>query len=220
MKVFALLSSIVLFTACGDDTATGGNGGSGGQPSSGGAPTDGGNGGAPSDGGSGEGGAGGDPGPMKRVFVTSTTFDGNLGGLAGGDAECQALADGAELGGTWMAWLSETAGESPSTRFTQSVDPYVLVGGAQIAADWAALIDGSIDAPIDRDENGAQISDEILVVWTGTTANGTGVSPCCDDWTNTASGGAKGLTSATDATWSFNTGQGCTTLSHLYCFEQ
>ena len=224
MKDFALICGLALLVgACSDDSTTGGNGGSGGSPSAGGSPLVGGMGGAPGadgGGGDGEGGVGGDPGPSKRVFVSSTTTDGMRGGLVGGDAICQALADDARLGGTWLAWLSETNGDSVATRFTQSADPYVLVGGAQIAADWAALIDGAIDVPINRDENGDPISSEILFVWTGTSAMGTGVSPCCEDWTTTSSGAAKGMTDATDAKWSFNTGMNCSELAHLYCFEQ
>lgn len=221
MKLVLICCASALVFGCSDDSATGGSGGSGGEPAGGGAPPLGGSGGAASDGGSGDGGFGGSP-PMKRVFVTSTRFAGDLGGLVGGDAECQALADGAELGGTWLAWLSETnGGQSPSTRFTQSVDPYVLVGGAQIAADWADLIDGAIDVPINRDETGAEIRTAIPYVWTGTSATfPSGVSPCCENWTTTASGGAKGMADATDSTWSFNTGMSCTELGHLYCFEQ
>ena len=33
--------------------------------------------------------------PTKRVFVTNGVWDGNLGGLAGADAKCQASATGA-----------------------------------------------------------------------------------------------------------------------------
>ena len=40
-------------------------------------------------------------------FVTSTTHSGNLGGLAGADAECQRLAAAVGAGnGTWRAYLS------------------------------------------------------------------------------------------------------------------
>ena len=41
-----------------------------------------------------------------RVFVSSATYDGALGGHAGADATCQSLATAAALGGTWMAWIS------------------------------------------------------------------------------------------------------------------
>src|SRR5690606_18750316 len=56
-----------------------------------------------------------------RVFVTNQTFQGNLGGVAGGDELCQTAADSSELtrGGTYKAWLSgTTADSSPSMRFT------------------------------------------------------------------------------------------------------
>src|SRR5207248_2675590 len=43
----------------------------------------------------------------KRVFVTSVMYDGNLGGLAGADAKCQARATAASLSGTYKAWLSD-----------------------------------------------------------------------------------------------------------------
>src|SRR5262249_42934796 len=45
-------------------------------------------------------------GVPKRVFVTSTTHDGNLGGLDGADAICASLAANAGLSGTYKAWLS------------------------------------------------------------------------------------------------------------------
>ncbi|HYL59494.1 MAG TPA: hypothetical protein VEU51_11520, partial [Candidatus Acidoferrales bacterium] len=43
---------------------------------------------------------------FNKVFVTSSTFDGNLGGQAGADADCASLASGAGLAGTFKAWLS------------------------------------------------------------------------------------------------------------------
>ena len=43
---------------------------------------------------------------VKRVFITTASYAGNLGGLVGADAKCQAAATGAALGGTWKAILS------------------------------------------------------------------------------------------------------------------
>jgi len=43
-----------------------------------------------------------------RVFVTSSSWNGNLGGLSGAGAKCQQAADAAGLGGTWVAWLSDS----------------------------------------------------------------------------------------------------------------
>ena len=54
------------------------------------------------------------------VFVTSTTHTGNLGGLDGADAICQARAEsGPAAPGTYKAWLStaaESAASSPHPR--------------------------------------------------------------------------------------------------------
>jgi Protein of unknown function (DUF1554) len=59
------------------------------------------------------------------VFVTSTTHTGNLGGLDGADAICQARAESlnsAAPAGTYKAWLS-TAAESAAARLTHATVP-------------------------------------------------------------------------------------------------
>lgn len=48
------------------------------------------------------------PSGAKRVFVTSATYDGNLGGLEGADAKCALAAESANLGGRWKALLSSS----------------------------------------------------------------------------------------------------------------
>ena len=68
----------------------------------------------------------------KRVFVTSTTYKGNLGGLAGADAKCQTRANAASLGGTWKAWLSDST-TSAASRLTQSVSGYILLNNLEQA---------------------------------------------------------------------------------------
>ena len=88
---------------------------------------------------------------FKRVFVTSTTHTGNLGGLDAADAICQELADNSELTGQYKAWLSNDT-QSPSTRFIQSDVPYVLVDGTQIAINYDDLVDGTIQNVIDLTE--------------------------------------------------------------------
>lgn len=94
----------------------------------------------------------------KHVFVTSDTFNGNLGGLIGADAKCQAAADepfSIVQPGTYFAWISTSSG-SPSTRFTQSVLPYVLPDGTTIATDWDVLVEfTNLMAPIDQTATGA-----------------------------------------------------------------
>jgi len=166
------------------------------------------------------------PPAEKLVFVTSDTFDGNLGGLAGADAICQAAADNAipPLSGVFKAWLSDNT-DSPSTRFTQATVPYKLTDGTTIANDWADLTDGSLAAPINVTENGG-LPGGLPYVWTSTTATGSAELCCanCSEWTSNApifADGWWGNSAASNASWTdTNTGAPCINLVHLYCFEQ
>lgn len=85
----------------------------------------------------------------NRVFVTSEAYNGNLGGVTGADAKCQALADAANLGGTYRAWLS-ASGQAANSRLIHSIHPYGLVDGTLIANDWDHLVSQDLDlaAPI------------------------------------------------------------------------
>jgi hypothetical protein len=162
----------------------------------------------------------------KTVFVTSTTHDGNLGGLTGGHAKCQAAADAAGLPGTFRAWLSDlTLSPSTDPNFTKSLVPYHRTDGVKIADDWTDLTDGTLNATISVDETG-QPSQPLPFpydVWTGTAANGDPESfgYTCIEWTRNLTDPAwVGRTYATDTTWT-DAGVGfCTDQLRLYCFEQ
>jgi hypothetical protein len=64
----------------------------------------------------------------KRVFITSTIYKGNLGGLSEGDAKCQARADAVGLGGTWKAILS-TSTVPAKSRIGYEVAEKVVAAG-------------------------------------------------------------------------------------------
>lgn len=164
-----------------------------------------------------------DCGPC-RVFLTSTTQDGNLGGLDGADAICQNLALAASLPGAYRAWLSDDA-QSPATRFSQSNGPYHLLNGVAIASSWADLTDGTLAAPITLAENGATFDDLGFRAWTNTRANGSGggvQDENCAGWTSSANGsdGDEGQVTATNENWTDFASGTCNNLFHLYCFQQ
>jgi hypothetical protein len=164
-----------------------------------------------------------DCGPC-RVFLTSTTQDGNLGGLSGADAVCQNLAVAASLPGSYRAWLSDDT-ESPSTRFSQSSGPYHLLNGVAIAANWADLTDGALAVPITLAENGATFDDLAFRAWTNTLENGTrgGVqNENCAGWTTAVNGphGDAGPVTTTSVKWTRFSSGTCNNESHLYCFQQ
>jgi hypothetical protein len=106
---------------------------------------------------------------VQRVFVTSTTSSGDLGGLAGADATCQQLADGEGLGGTWIAWLS-IAGVDAISRLVGN-GPFVRAdNSATIAEDRAQLTSGTLFNEIERTESGDIVPG---TAWTGTDPDGT-----------------------------------------------
>ena len=158
----------------------------------------------------------------KLVFVTSTSHDGDLGGIAGADGICAARAAAAGLKGTYYAWVS-TGGSSPNTHFTHSTGAYKLVGtGATVANSWADLTGGSILTQINRDEFGATVTNGTLV-WTGTNADGTRSGQECSNWTTILSGyyGSMGQVGNLNSFWSnFIPHNYCDSSARLYCFQQ
>jgi hypothetical protein len=89
--------------------------------------------------------------PMT-FFVTSTTHSGDLGGLAGADAQCQNLAAAVGAGGhTWRAYLSTTGTQAePGVNARDRIGdgPWHNANGVMIAANVADL-----HGDIERDRN-------------------------------------------------------------------
>jgi hypothetical protein len=156
----------------------------------------------------------------KLVFISSASYNGNLAGLTGANAQCNTLAANAKLSGTFMAWISTSEG-SPSTTFAQSLLPYTLVNGTLIANNWTDLISGSIHNPINRNESGDEFGG---AVWTQTNTNGTYLSNGngCSGFTSTSGNGNLGIGVDTNGGWT-NAGltSPCSAANiNLYCFQQ
>jgi len=161
----------------------------------------------------------------RRVFATSGKFDGNLGGLEGAKAKCEAAAMGAGLGGSWEVWLSDDTG-SPSTRFETSFGGYyalVDMNKTPVAKGWAGLTSGSLLAAIDTDEKGEALVDP-KNVWSNTTEGGVKAGVSCKNWTSAAftEKGRLGATDKLTGEWTdlmADNPINCGTSLHLYCFE-
>ena len=155
-------------------------------------------------------------GRTRTVFVSSSTQNAALGGLAGADATCNSLASTAGLSGTYSAWLADST-QSPATRFAQD-GLFRTVGGDLLAVNWADLTDGTLASPIDEDENGATVGASAM--WTNVATDGTATgAQHCGDWTSTSGNGRVGLISAT-STWTAGGSNACSSsLARLYCFE-
>lgn len=118
----------------------------------------------------------------RRVFLTHTSINGNMGGLAGADALCAAEASAAGLSGTYKAWLSDDS-TSAASRLTHSSYPYKEVDGTLIANNWDDLVDGGLQAPINKDATGANSGSINSFVWTGSNPDGSITGTSCTNWT-------------------------------------
>lgn len=163
-----------------------------------------------------------------RVFLTSGSWSGNLGGVSGADAKCMAAASANGLGGTtWRAWVSASSSEEVVDRFenVSTTGPFILLDGTPVADSWAGLASGSIDNPIDIDEHLNE--DLTYYVWTNTNADGTINTASgnygCQGFTSVNSGASyrspNGLSSATSANWAAGSFLYCSSGYRLYCFQ-
>lgn len=155
------------------------------------------------------------------VFVTSELYQGDVNGLAGADQRCRMLAAIAGLPRfeTYRAWLSSST-ISAGERLIHSRGRYVLVNGLVVAQDWEGLVSGTLERPIDVDENSQT---QVSRAWTGTRFDGSAApgASFCADWTESSGPeGGTGLIGTTDATWSFFENIDCGVQIHLYCVEQ
>ena len=163
-------------------------------------------------------------GPTRTIFVSSVRYTGALGGISGANDKCRDLAAAAGLPGIYAAWLSTDSSNNPAADFTTTPRAaYVRTDGVQVASDWADLIDGTLAAAINVTESGAVLSGSGRV-WTDTLATGAqgnNTNDCADWGSTTGTGGAFGLASATDSTWSWSgNAQGCTQQHEIYCVQQ
>ena len=155
----------------------------------------------------------------SRVFLTDTA-GARPNGLWGADETCESLGSAAGLSHHWTAWISDSTVDardriSPVGHYQRWWD------AAPIAIDLADLTDGSIDNPINIDQNGATVP-PTASVWTGTVSDGTVASNTCLDWTSTVSGdlAQEGRANETGPNWTGNDfAINCADVARLYCFE-
>ncbi len=163
------------------------------------------------------------------IFVTSQGYTGNLGGLAGADAECQDLATVAKLPGTYFAWLGGPL--APVDRMFHAPTPYVRTDGAMVAKNWADLTDGTLVAPIDKDESGDWMPmlpgkcGIYPAVYTNAGPDGSLNDPntSCSDWTSKMGFGGAGQLGPDGVDmgeWTKSCVINCDTLAPIYCVQQ
>lgn len=154
-----------------------------------------------------------------RIFVTSGTYNGDLGsyasaggntGTAAGDAICQSEAGVLGYSGTWKAILSD--GSTNAKDRLTLVYPIVRASSTSTVVESADLWAASLETSL----NGSATWS-----WTGTNSDGTKHTNTCSGWTTNSSGnGATGIGSATTGSWLSGNNFACSTAQRLHCIEQ
>lgn len=166
------------------------------------------------------------------MFITSQSYNGNLGGLSGADAKCQELAVAANLPGTYKAWLSSSTVSARECLSFKPV-PYVRPDGVVVVASGPGDFyetdtnAGDLNVAIEIDEKGGLHNND--PVWTNTFAGlivETNSPFTCQDWQSSANPNNQGVGPIGDSyaeyspQWTHNQYFGCNEQSRLYCFQQ
>jgi cysteine-rich repeat protein len=170
------------------------------------------------------------------VFVSNDKFTGAqmMDALAYATNQCDSEAanledamDGVQNLSPFLPWMSNSM-TSPANGFVKSARPYVLPGGGPVVANnWADLIDGSLDHPINvtstlltLDLAGSECGSDVIT-WTGTGLQGQSLAATCNNWSSLVVVGNIGSARSADTDWTTcSDDHGCINPARVFCFEQ
>jgi hypothetical protein len=155
-----------------------------------------------------------------RVFVSSESYSGDMGGLSGADDNCQDLADRAGLKKEYNAILSDSF-DNAQTRLNISGAIYIFDGveKKRIASSPGDLWNTdttSLSTAIMFDEEGDEVND---LVWTGTDSDGNALGDHCDNWGLDTNSGWFGETDKKSAEWTESNFASCSNFYRIYCIS-
>jgi len=157
---------------------------------------------------------------QKRVFVTSTTYSGAVGGLDAADQYCQSSASAAGLPGIYRAWLSDGT-ENAIDRITGD-GPWYTTGGG-VAFDSKLDLRGPPRSSLLSEHGGSSVDPGMSGAWTGTDADGLATGEDCEGWTNATADAlaTTGTAHAFDPWWGGGDSPlSCNAKAALICFQQ
>jgi hypothetical protein len=143
--------------------------------------------------------------PVQIIFVTSSSYNGNLGGFSGADAKCN--SDSAKPSSGFAAGYTYKALLNGNNATTSGVSYYRTNGLTLIdTATGGNLVGAGFLI--------SSISSNSAGVWTGNGSNS------CANWTSTGVAGTAGLSSSSSSAY-WNSGpSSCSSLRRLYCVSQ
>lgn len=177
------------------------------------------------------------PPPLNRLmFVTKSQYNGNLGGIVGADAKCQAEADLYSKPGAYIAWISTynpfVSVADRLFNLAYSHIDIVDVRGELIAPSVLSLLSNGPINPLVYIVDGQSLQSQPIShwVWTGTNKSGDPIpgqqpqSHTCSDWTvgNSQARGAVGepLSSFNASMYTYLGTSGCNSTHRLYCIQK
>lgn len=157
-------------------------------------------------------------GAHLRVFVTATSYSGYSLGDGRADNYCKVAASAGELGGKWVAWISERTADA-ITRVTSSGPWYLVDNTTKVFANKDALATLPL-VGIRINERGEPLTPGTVLVWTGTENGGTRGSTC-GDWApgGGESYGTVGNPNSVEEWTAEPSVSSCSSDYRLYCFE-
>ena len=146
--------------------------------------------------------------PPPVIFVTESSYTGNLGGLAGANAKCNSDTNKPSFGGTYKALLVNNDATTSELRYYRPDGTYIATANSGILVD---------DANIEPLTNA--ISSSSLTVWTG--FGGTLANETCNNWSSSNNDiGYKGTSDQVEAPYLNSNTPDCSDINHLYCVKQ
>lgn len=155
-----------------------------------------------------------------RIFSTSGTYTGNLGGLSGADTICNSAAAALSYGGYWMALLSDSV-SSAKDRLSISY-PVVKASNTATTIAGANLWSGGLSNAVGAGSGTWTGMDSSGTNYNAYTGNGGTAAGYCNDWANGSSSyyGVRGIDNQTDSGWLIYYSQLCNNINLIYCIEQ
>src|SRR3954454_6979814 len=155
------------------------------------------------------------PQPMSFFVTSAGKGDGaNLGGIAGADAHCQALAAAAGRGSaTWHAYLSTQGSGAVSARDRIGSGPWYNGRGQRVSQNLAELHGDTIE----QARLGNPLGKQLSLTEKNTTVNGVGDTPNQHDILTGSQPDGRAFTDAADHTcsnWTSTAATGIAQLGH------
>jgi len=151
---------------------------------------------------------------IHQVFLGTNLYTGNLGGLTKADSYCQSMAEDADIGGTWMAILSDDNNSAKDT--IPITGPIKDTNSLLVAANASFFWSGYLNNRIEYDQFGNESDINWLYVYTGTNFDGSSSNYNCEQSNDLGMGGDSSFNSME---WIEDYEDACDYELHLYCIS-